>query len=434
MIPLHLIPLSCSPFVTYRHTLVKLPTVSFILRADKRRKDGTAPVYCRVYYGGRSRYTSTGVRIKPGEWNARTQRVKSSCDLAELFNRQLDNLNATATGAALDAGSAQEVVDALNGASDTLTGYVERMIEGMNESGQYWDRLKYTSALGKLHEVFGDPIGWRALTPEALRRYERYMRETRGNSPNTVKREMSRLRTIVRRAIRDGVLNSDRNPFDRYTMPKGEAVEKRHLVLGELQALAALELEEGTRLRIVRDAFLVAIYGGGLRVSDLLLLTEKNIVDGRIKLRMQKTRELHNLELPPAALDVLRPYQRQLHERMLRPPSTQPYPYLFLLLQQGNDDDKEDVRRRQHRCTAKINKALKRLALLAGIGSEGMSSHVARRTFANLARQSGDVYEVMHLLGHRDIATTRKYLASLSTEAGDEVTRRIWAKAEKGSS
>ena len=90
------------------------------------------------------------------------------------------------------------------------------------------------------------------------------------------------------------------------------------------------------------------------------------------------------------------------------------------------------MRRRQHRCTAKVNKALKRLAELAGIGSDGMSSHVARRTFANLARQSGDVYEVMHLLGHKDIATTRMYLAALSTEAGDEVTRRIWAKAEEG--
>lgn len=80
-----------------------------------------------------------------------------------------------------------------------------------------------------------------ALTPRALRKYERYLRETRGNSPNTVKRELSRVRTALKRAIRDGASKTDRDPFDRYLKPNGKPIENLRLTIDEVKQISAVE-------------------------------------------------------------------------------------------------------------------------------------------------------------------------------------------------
>ena len=264
-------------------------------------------------------------------------------------------------------------------------------------------------------------MGWASLSAEGLRKFERYLREQRGNSPNTTRREMKRLSTVCNHAVRDGVLKADRNPFQRYTLPKGEPVEKRRLSLQEIDKLATVELEEGTRKRIVRDSFLVAMYCGGLRISDVLILRPENVKRNRLHQRMQKTGSIHDIEIAPVALSILEPYLKAAEASG---------GYVFPLLQSGDDNDKEDVRRRQHRATSKYNVALKEAGELAGIGSEGLSSHCSRHSFADQARKQGDVYLVSKLLGHSSIAVTQKYLASLDLDAQDELVRKMWGGDE----
>ncbi|MCH7975634.1 MAG: hypothetical protein IIC18_03655 [Bacteroidetes bacterium] len=112
------------------------PTVSFVIRPDKVKADGTAPIFLRASYGGRSRYASTGVRIAPKHWNGKKRRVKAACPLAALFNRRLDDLYSTALAASFEVGSAEQVIAALDGSSGTVSGYVERLMTGMDENGR----------------------------------------------------------------------------------------------------------------------------------------------------------------------------------------------------------------------------------------------------------------------------------------------------------
>ena len=396
------------------------PTVSFVIRPDKVKADGTAPIFLRASYGGRSRYASTGVRIAPKHWNGKKRRVKAACPLAALFNRRLDDLYSTALAASFEVGSAEQVIAALDGSSGTVSGYVERLMAGMDENGQYWDRRKYAVLLNKLHSAFGEPLGWASLSPEGLRKFERHLREQCRNGANTTRREMKRLSTICNHAVRDGVLKADRNPFQRYTLPKGEPVEKRRLSLEEIEVFAAVKLEDGSRRRIVRDSFLVALYCGGIRISDVLLLKPENVKGNRLHQRMQKTGGIHDIEIAPVALSILEPYMKAAEASG---------GYVFPLLPSGDDNDKEDVRRRQHRATSVYNIALKEAGELAGIGAEGLSSHCSRHSFADQARKQGDVYLVSKLLGHSSIAVTQKYLASLDLDAQDQLVRKMWRKA-----
>ena len=68
---------------------------------------------------------------------------------------------------------------------------------------------------------------------------------------------------------------------------------------------------------------------------------------------------------------------------------------------------------------ALVNKNLKKVASRAGI-SCNLSFHIARHSFADIARQKGwDVYLISKALGHSSIKVTENYLKGFDAEALD---------------
>ena len=343
--------------------------------------------------------------------------------MATAFNARLSDLLHKAQGAALNARSADDVKAALGG-SGSLSDYFDRFLAALDDRGAYWEGKKYRSLRLKLEVVFGRPLSWGRLDSPGLTRFERYLREPAprgcGNGANTIRAEFKRLRRLVRRAIRDGALRVDADPFLAYDPPKGQPVERRRLSAHEVAELAALELEAGDRLRVVRDMFLFAFYGSGVRISDMLVLKPENVVrddtGARLVYRMQKTARPMAPKLPSAAVSVLAPYLKVAQRGR----------YVFPLMQPGPDDDPVSLRRRQQRATAKANAGLKRLAALAGIDPSGLSTHVARHSWADAARKVGDLYAISKGLGHGDLKTTQVYLADMDTAAVDALTDALW--------
>lgn len=88
------------------------------------------------------------------------QRIKTGASFAAVYNRRLDDLRARAFNAAVEPGSAEELIDVLAGGRGTFTAYVESLIEGLTEDGANWRRLKYKSRLSNLHGCLGEHFGW----------------------------------------------------------------------------------------------------------------------------------------------------------------------------------------------------------------------------------------------------------------------------------
>lgn len=60
-------------------------SIKFILRQDKKKKDGTCPVYMQVNFHGREQ-TSIGISVLPKDWSEKKQFVKSSSPDCMLSN------------------------------------------------------------------------------------------------------------------------------------------------------------------------------------------------------------------------------------------------------------------------------------------------------------------------------------------------------------
>ena len=79
---------------------------------------------------------------------------------------------------------------------------------------------------------------------------------------------------------------------------------------------------------------------------------------------------------------------------------------------------------------ALINKYLKKIAEKAEI-EKPLSMHISRHSFAHIAQESGaELSAIKNILGHSNLATTERYMASFDTSKTDETLRNVFAKKQ----
>ncbi|ARA92356.1 hypothetical protein AWN76_003665 [Rhodothermaceae bacterium RA] len=399
-----------------------MATIRFLLRKDKTRSDGTAPVYLRVTSRRRSRHLSTGIRIEPRFWNDARQEVRRSHPLSDAYNARLADLRLEAERAALEAGARraapEAVIQQLDGTGTSFYRFLDAFIDDLERKGRVWSWKRYRVLRGKLEACFGPRLDWGDLDGKALVRLERYLTDRLGNGANTVRKELAMLHRVVRQAIRDGEVGADRDPFLRYDPPRPKRPERRRLTMEEVARLESLDLPPG-RLRRTRDAFLLSLYLCGLRFGDLCCLKVRNLEGDRIRFRMNKTGRPHTVPVPERARRLLEPYLE----------GKDPEDFILPLLQRGDDRDPFHLRRRISSNNTLANVDLKELARLARLERpDTLTFHVSRHTFADLARRGGDVFAVSKALGHQRLEVTERYLASFDEEAVDNLARTLWSE------
>jgi len=221
-----------------------------------------------------------------------------------------------------------------------------------------------------------------------LRRYSAWL-GGRGYAAGTVARRLASLRSFFRYQRRGGGVAADpsaglRNPKQPKRLPKLLRVEDVVRLLDGLDASTAA----GVRDR----AMLETLYGGGLRVGELvgLDLDDLDAEQGLLRVRGKGRRE-RLCPVGAMACDWIGRWST------LRSPKGAGEPALFL-------------NRFGTRLTARsVGRLLD--AHLAAMGLDpGVSPHTLRHSFAtHLLDRGADLRSVQELLGHRSLATTQIY-------------------------
>jgi len=237
----------------------------------------------------------------------------------------------------------------------------------------------------------------RRLTHRILRAFLAELNQ-RGLGHATLARYLAAVRAFVRYLLRESLICKDptrmlRTPTHRRPLPL-------HLSEDEVARLIGAA-------RSPRDrAILETLYGGGLRVSELVGLDrdDLDLARGLARVRGKGRRE----RLAPLGRSAVESIQGYLEER---PPVEDPRP-VFL-------------NRRGGRLTARsIHRLIRDCALRAGVDPR-ISPHTLRHSFAtHLLDRGADLREVQELLGHKNIATTQIY-----THVSMERLRRIYEQA-----
>ena len=374
--------------------------VTFYLKKNEERADGTVPVLGRIRIGKSMVQFSTKVYVVPNLWDVKSGRAVGKSKPATATNKELDRISLDIHSAYKDLltkkenASAVDVKNAFQGISseqETLVSYYGKFNEnffkkvGVNRKLETYKR--YCVALNHLKDFLRirynvKDMPFQSLTPSFVSSYDLYLRADLKMSHNTIVNIIANLRSVIKSALNDGLLRQD--PFIGYTFEYSQTVP-RFLSEKELKLMMGTPLPK-SNLNLVRDVFLFSVFTG-ISFSDIRNLTEKNLAqaeDGTwwIHSARQKTGTPFHVPLLELPLELIEKYRGITKNGRL-------FPMLSC---------------------SKTNINLKKIAAICGINRR-VTFHQARHTYASVITLSQGVPldTVRELMGHRDWRATRIY-------------------------
>jgi integrase len=390
----------------------------------KRRvkADGRIPVYIRITKAGKYSLQSTGISVEEKQWNPDKSEIRRNHPSYDALNIRLQDellriqqlISTLPPESTLD--DIRQVLDGTEKHQDFFS-YAEGFIATLESDARYWANRHTRVTIGFFSEFLkSHNYPFEKIDHNTLESFQRFLREVKGNNPNTIHKHFQAIKRIVNKALLDEVIQV--NPFDRFKPGKRKKAEKARLSLQQIRTIEALELKPGTWLDVTRDAFMFSFYNAGIRFGDIARLQWKHIMDGRLKYNMAKTGTGKNINLLKPALAILDKYRPQTPDKEA---------FIFPILNAGLDYSDEIFLKAQISSKNVIaNKNLKVIARLAGI-EENVSFHVSRHSFADYARTSGmDIYNISKALGHADITITQAYLKSFDETSLDAEMNKLF--------
>ena len=391
--------------------------VSFYLNKSEANESGECPVMARLTVGKYSETAfSAKMLVSVSLWSSGRAMGKSA--RTREINQQLDEIRATALSiyreqsAVREKVTAEEVKSRLLGVASeqaTLRSYFRSFNENFDKrvganreqatADSYWYALNHLTRFLKEKYNLSD-IPFTALDESFIRKYDLHLRLDCHLAPGTIILLTTRLGTIIREAVSDGVITA--NPFAGYE-PKRPASRQKYLTGEELERIMNTPLPK-QKLYHVRDLFLFSCYTG-IPYGDMCRLTKEDLEvaeDGElwIKTSRKKTQIAYEVPLLDVPLYILEKYRDIAPEGQLLPMYT----------------------------NSELNSQLKKIAELCGI-ERRLVFHAGRHTYATeiTLSQGVPLETVSKMLGHSRISTTQIY-AKVTDEKIDTDTRNLDTK------
>lgn len=300
--------------------------VSFFVQARRTDKKGLVPVIGRISVGRTHSGFSTKCKTPIALWDSRKQRLIGKSAMAVSVNQKLGECTALIharfheLSEREESFTATDVRDAYQGQIhcqalllQSFEEYLRQTKEriGIDRALKTFKLRTYQLSLlreylQKKHKVSDIPLS--QLDKAFIEGFEYYLSIDRKLKRSSVSSALSTLKSIVRMAVKKGVL--DFYPFLGYSYerPKGEP---RSISQDQLQRIIDLEIE-WENYRIVRDLFVFSCFAG-LAISDVRNLREENIVleEGElcIKGKRMKTKTPYRVQVLPPAWAIMERYR-----------------------------------------------------------------------------------------------------------------------------
>jgi integrase/recombinase XerC len=239
-----------------------------------------------------------------------------------------------------------------------------------------------------LIEVDGQQANPTQADSKRLRRYSAWL-SGHEYAPSTIARRLASLRSFFKYQRRQGIVTTDpagglRNPKQSRRLPRLLSIDD---MIGLLDSIPTAE-PSGVRDR----AMFETLYGGGLRVSELVGLDLTDLDEEQFMVRVRgKGRRERLCPVGPMAMEWL------LRWKVARRPSASLELALFL------------NQRGSRLTTRSVGRILQEHLIRLGL-DPASSPHTFRHSFAtHLLDRGADLRSVQDLLGHRSLTTTQIY-------------------------
>ena len=245
-----------------------------------------------------------------------------------------------------------------------------------------------------------------AVTVSVLYDYIRYLRDFRGNTPRSVSRRLSAVRSLFKYLTKTkGMLKAD--PCQNLELPTVKKALPRFLTLEESQRMLHTAEDEKDSPEKLRDYCIITLFlNCGFRLAELVGMNTGDVDFFNRQMRvLGKGSKERIVYLNDACLAALQNYLSARDNPPEEPNA------LFL-----SRNHRRISRRR-------VQQIVENHLTAAGLGGRGLSTHKLRHTAATLMYQHGsaDMLTLKEILGHQSIATTEIYTHLSSKQRQDAI-------------
>ncbi len=415
--------------VTQIVTQMTAITFSFVLHthvlADKTRK-----ILLRITQHRTHKYIDIGYSVKAEDWNKEKKEVRRShplwaeikmvmdAKLIEAKQTYLKNLSQDIpiSSTNIKRQLKKEII------GDSFLNFADAYIQNMPNASSQTAR---ESIINKLKEYLGkskNGVQKDLLFPELdykfLVNYEKHLKRL-GNGKNTIHGNIKFLKTVYNFALKTRHFRTSDNPFLEYSAPQ-EKSSRTRLKPFQIEDIENYQAKPNTPKFHARNIFLFSYYLQGMRVKDLLLLRWKQIKGDYLHYKSSKANKERPRKLHRRAREILNLYRSERAK-----PNDYVFPYMA-----GIDEKQLEPKKWVKKIDGQNSKIRKQLMLIAEeLGIEKLSMHVARHTFANIARQiTKDIFVVSDALDHSSISITENYFGSAAPEENDDLVKQVFGE------
>ncbi|MBJ6119022.1 site-specific integrase [Pontibacter sp. BT310] len=270
------------------------------------------------------------------------------------------------------------------------------------------------------------PLPFTSITPQFLKDYERWMKES-GRSITTTGMYLRTLRALFNDAIASGDVNAELYPFGKrkFQIPSGINIKKA-LTLADIKKIFTYTPASESEARY-RDLWIFSYLCNGINIKDIARLKYSQLSDTSISFIRSKTERTTRQQLKSITA-ALTPQVLEIIERWGNKPII-PDTYVFPILTTGLTPEQELGKVRQ--ATKMINTYIQRIATAVGI-SKHVTTYTARHSYSTVLKHSGvSTAFISESLGHTSEKTTQHYLDSFEDHTRHEVISRLTAFPEE---
>ena len=402
----------------------KMSSATALVVLDPRRKtkDGKYPLKLRITFNRSRRYYGLGMHLTESDFSR--VREGNRLNIDERENRTLIQQTEEKAKALIGEISnfSFEIFEKRFNGEEKARKYIveayQEVIDELTQNEQLGTASNYRCAINSLKQYKGN-IMFLEVTPDYLKGYEKWMKANE-KSPTTISMYLRTLRTILNKAIHQGLLPASAYPFGRYsyTVPASRNIKKALLLkdIGLIYNYQPTNESQAT----AKDYWIFSYLCNVMNIKDIALLTWSDIRSNTIEYERAKTANTKQVK-DSISIPLTNEAKQIIDQRSIA--SEDPKNFIFPILNKAMSAS--DKKRAVQQCVQNINKNMKRISKALDI-KENITTYTARHSFATVLMKSGASTEMIgEALGHSDVKTTKRYLGSFEDSTKQNIYKAL---------
>lgn len=395
-----------------------------LLNTTRQKTDGTYPIIIRVIYNRKPIKIPTGYYVTLEHWDKSEQKIKKSFKGVSNHTLVNNRINEKKTEAAdvilkleysgeINSLSTVELRNLILGKKEeskdlTVFQFIDRLREELEEAQKYGNADVYKTLRNKLKSFLGhEQLRFEHINYSFLMKLET-SHYAKGNSAGGLSVYMRSLRSVINKAIKEGIATKEDYAFENYKIKNGKPTRKA-MSEKDFEVFRNATFEKGTSHYKAQKLFMASFFMRGMNWTDMALLRVKNIQDqfSRIVYVRQKTGAPFNMKVS----DMLKKIMVEFMDGRYGQDD-----FIFPILKE--DENPEDYTRHIRFRRQNLNKRFKEISELLKI--EPFTIYTARHTYATTGKRKGvPVAVIQDSLGHTTEKMTQAYLSSFENDVVD---------------